>query len=92
MRIRVLAWQTMELVCLHHRDEAGAEVKVPLPNIDRGPNGHVGNSGGGVVAEGLGHDWSGGWCGVTSSSVGGVVEEEAARELFFLRSASGFSM
>ena len=43
MRVRVLAWQTMELVCLHHRVEAGMELKVPIPNIDSGPNGHVGN-------------------------------------------------
>jgi len=30
--------------------------------------------------------------GVTSSFVGGVAEEEAARDRFFLRSASGFLM
>ena len=90
MRVRILAWQTMELVCLHHHDEAGTELEVPIPNVNSRPNGHVGNSRGGVVAECLGHDWSGGWCEVTSSSVGGVVEEEAARELFFLRSATGF--
>jgi hypothetical protein len=40
----------------------------------------------------LGHDWSSGWCRVTSSSIGGVAEEEVARDHFFLRSASGFSM
>ena len=53
----------MELVCLHHRDEAGMELKVPIPNVDSRPNVHVGNSGGGVVAKCLGHDWSSGWCG-----------------------------
>ena len=46
MRVHVLAWQTMELVCLHHRDEAGTKLEFPIPNIDSGPNGHVGNSGG----------------------------------------------
>ena len=63
MRVRVLVWQTMELVCLHHRDEASTELEVPIPNVDSGPNGHVRNSGGGVITEGLGHDWSSGWCG-----------------------------
>ena len=59
----VLTRQTMELVCLHHRDEASMELKVAIPNVNSGPNGHVGNSGGGVVMEGIGHDWSSGWCG-----------------------------
>ena len=63
MRVRVLARQTMELVCLHHRDEAGIELEVPIPSVYSRPNGHVGNSRGGVVTEGLGHDWSSGWCG-----------------------------
>ena len=63
MRVCVLARQTMELVCLHHHDEAGMELKVPIPNVNSGPNRHVGNSGGGVAVEGLGHDWSRGWCG-----------------------------
>ena len=63
MRVHVLAWHTMELVCLHHHDEAGMELKVPLPNIDSRPNGHVGNSGGGVVADGT---------GLTSLTVEGV--------------------
>ena len=63
MRICILAWQTTELVWLDHRDEAGTELKVPIPNVNSGPNRHVGNSGGGVVTEGLGHDWISGWCG-----------------------------
>ena len=63
MHVCVLIRQTMELVCLHHRDEAGTELEVPIPNVNSGPNGHVGNSDGGVVMEGLGHDWSSGWCG-----------------------------
>ena len=63
MRIRILARETMELVCLHNRDEAGIEPKVPIHNVDSGPNRHVGNSRGGVVMEDLGHDWSSGWCG-----------------------------
>ena len=92
MRVCVLARQTMELVRLHHRDEADTELKVPIPNVNSEPDGHVGNSGGGVIVEGPGHDWSSGWCGVTSSTIGGVVEEEAAQDRFFLRSASGFSM
>jgi hypothetical protein len=47
----VLTWQTTELVCLHHRDEASLELKVSNPCVDNGPNGHVGNSRGGVVAK-----------------------------------------
>ena len=53
MRVRVLAWQTMELVRLHHRDEASTELEVPIPNVDSGPNRHIGNIGGGVVTKGL---------------------------------------
>ena len=30
IRVRVLTRQTMELVCLHHRDEASAELEVPI--------------------------------------------------------------
>ena len=56
MHICILTWQTGELVCLHHHDEAGAELEVPIPSVDSRPNGHVGNNGGGVVAEALGHD------------------------------------
>ena len=63
MHVRVLTWQTRELVCLHHRDEASAELKVPIPSVASRPNGHVGNSGDRVVMECLGHDWSSGWCG-----------------------------
>ena len=51
MRVRVLTWQTMELVCLHHRDEASAELEVSGPSVDSGPGGHVGNVGNRVVAE-----------------------------------------
>jgi len=47
----VLARQTTELVCLYHRDEANAQLKVSSARVDSGPNGHVGNSGGGVVVE-----------------------------------------
>ena len=78
MRVRVLSWQTMELVCLHHRDEASMKLEVPSPNVNSGPNGHVGNNEGGVVAECLGHDWSSGWCGVTGLTIGRVAKEEEA--------------
>ena len=44
----ILAGQTIELVCLYHRDEASAQRKVPGPLVD---NEHVGNSEGGVVVE-----------------------------------------
>ena len=47
----VLAWQTTELVLLHHHYEAYPELKVSGAYVDSGPNGHVGNSGGGVVVE-----------------------------------------
>ena len=62
MHVRVLTWQTRELVCLHHHDEAGVELEAPIAGVDNRPNGHVGNSGARVVVEGLGHDWSSGWC------------------------------
>jgi hypothetical protein len=63
MRVLVLTCQTRELVCLHHLDEAGAELEVSITGIDSQPNRHVGNSGDGLVTECLGHDWSNGWCG-----------------------------
>ena len=44
MCVRVLAWQTMELVRLHHHDEAGMKLEVLIPNVNRGTNGHVGNN------------------------------------------------
>ena len=47
----ILAWQTTELVCLHHRNEASPELKVSGAHVDIGPNRHVGNNGGGVVTE-----------------------------------------
>ena len=47
----VLAWQTTELVRLHHHYEACPELKVSGAYVDSGPNGHIGNSGGGVVTE-----------------------------------------
>ena len=47
----VLTWQTIELVCLHHRYEASPELEVSGARVDSGPNGHIGNSGGGVVME-----------------------------------------
>ena len=40
----VLAWQTTELVCLHHRDQASAQLKVSSSCVDSGPNGHVRNN------------------------------------------------
>ena len=92
MRVCVLAWQTMQLVCLHHCDEAGAELEVPIPNVDIRPNRHVGNSGGGVVAEGLGMIGVANGAGVTGLTVEGVAKEEAVRDRFFLRSASRFLM
>jgi len=63
----VLARQTIELVCLHHRDQASAQLEDSIVRVDTGPNGHIGDSGGGVVAEGLGHCGSSRWCGMTSS-------------------------
>jgi hypothetical protein len=47
----ILAWQTTELVCLHHRNEASLELKVFGAHVDSQPNGHIGNSGGRVVAQ-----------------------------------------
>ena len=47
VRACVLARQTTELVCLHHRYEASPELKVYGACIDSGLNGHIGNSGGG---------------------------------------------
>ena len=44
MCVCVLAWQTMELVCLHHRDEASTELEVSHARVDSGPIGHIGNS------------------------------------------------
>ena len=55
MRIRILARQTMEWVCLHHCDEASTEVEVPIASVDSRPNGHVSSSRDGVAAENLGH-------------------------------------
>jgi hypothetical protein len=81
MRVRVLTRQTKELVCLHHRDEANAELKVSDVRVDSGPNGHIGNSGDGVVTECLGHDGSSRWCGVTGSSIDGVAEEEGCETI-----------
>jgi hypothetical protein len=59
----ILTRQTTELVCLHHCDEARSELKISGAHVDSGPNGHISNSKGGVVAEGLGHRRSSGWCG-----------------------------
>ena len=64
MCVCVVAWQTMELVCLHHHDEASAELKVSIPSVDSRPSGHVGNIRNRVFAESLGHSGSSGWCGV----------------------------
>ena len=80
----VLAWQTIELVCLHHHYEASSELKVSNARVDNGPNGHVGNSGCGVVTGVIVADGT----GVTSSTAGVVAKEEVVRDLFFLRSAS----
>jgi hypothetical protein len=46
-----VTWQTTKLVCLHHRDQASSKLKVSSPSIESGPDGHVGNSRGGVVTE-----------------------------------------
>jgi hypothetical protein len=37
--IRVLTWQTTELVCLHYHDEAGVQLKVSSPSVDSGKGG-----------------------------------------------------
>ena len=55
MRVCVLTWQTIELVCLHHHDEACAELEVPIPSVDSRLNGHIGNIRDRVVIEHLGH-------------------------------------
>ena len=47
----ILAWQAIEQVCLHHHNQASLELKVSSARVDSGPNGHVGNSRGGVVVE-----------------------------------------
>ena len=60
--VGILTWQATELACLHHRDEASADLEASIPHIDSGPSRHVGNSGSGVVTECLSHsDWCG-WC------------------------------
>jgi hypothetical protein len=59
----VLVRQTTELFCLHHRDEGSAKLEVSSPRVDSGPNGHIGDSGGGVVTQCLDHSGSSGWCG-----------------------------
>jgi hypothetical protein len=86
----VLTWQTTKLVCLHHRDKASAQLKVSSPNVDSGPNRHIGNSGGRVVAKWIGQTIVVDGTGVNNLTAGGVAEEEA-RDLFFLRSVSGLS-
>ena len=48
MSICVLAWQATELACMYHRNEASLVLKVSRPGVDSGPNGHIGNNGGGV--------------------------------------------
>jgi hypothetical protein len=55
MRVCILTRQAMELACLLHRDEASAKLEVSIPSVDSQPNGHIGNSGGGIVMECLGH-------------------------------------
>jgi hypothetical protein len=68
----------MELVCLHHHDEASAELKVSVPSVDNGPGGHVVTSGTeysrrvlaiAVVVEGAGWTRSNRWrrCGMGGS-------------------------
>jgi hypothetical protein len=47
----VFAWQATELAHLYHRNQASPELKVYSARVDSGPNGHVGNNGGGVVME-----------------------------------------
>jgi len=47
----VLTWQTMELVFLHYRDEASAELKVFGPSVDNGLGGHVGHVGNRVLSD-----------------------------------------
>ena len=49
--VRILTWRASEVVRLHHWQQTSAEFEVSSPDIDSGPNGHVGNSGGGVLAE-----------------------------------------
>ena len=71
--VGILASQATELACLHHRDEASADLEASIPHIDSGPSRHVGNSGGGVVTEYLGHS---DWCWNGYSLNGCVAEEE----------------
>jgi len=74
--VGIFALQATELTCLHHRDEASMDLKVAIPNIDSGPNGHVGNIGSGVITESLGHREKYGWCRVIGLSTGEVAEDE----------------
>ena len=93
MCVCVLARQTTERVCLHHRDQLGPAFKVSISRVNSGPNGHIGNNEDRVLTERLlGHSGSSGWCGATGLFVGGVAEEETVHGRFFLRSASGFSV
>jgi hypothetical protein len=77
------------LVRLHHHDEAGAKLEVPIPNVDRGPNGHVGNDKGGVVVEGLGYTWNSRWCGVTGSTIEGIAESLGVPSYFECSCSAG---
>ena len=49
----VLAWQTTELDCLHHHNQASLELEVSSGCVDSGPNGHVGNNRDGVLVQRL---------------------------------------
>jgi len=94
MRVRVLTWQTMELVCLHHHDEASAELEVSGPSVDSRPGGHVGNIGNRVVWSDLAIAVVAVGVGSTGLSVGGggVVRGETVQDRLLLRIASGLSM
>ena len=63
MRVGVLIGQSTEWTSLHHGYQPGPEFKVLVPDIDGRPGGHVGDSGNGLLAEGLlGHFVSSRWC------------------------------
>jgi hypothetical protein len=92
MHVRILTWQTRELVCLYHRDEAGAELEVSIAMLIAGPTGTLATAGTEYLRSVLAMIGVVDGAGLTSSSVGGVTEEEVARDCFFLRSASGFAV
>ena len=93
MCVRVLTWRATELVRLHHCQQVSAEFKFSSPDIDSGPNGHVGISGVEYSRSDLAITIEVDGVEVTGSSVGEVAEEETNFFLFFfLTRPSGLSV